>query len=309
MLLVLVACGSKQPVREAPPPPPPPRAPAVDPHHDELVAEHRKIEDQQQSALAATCEDKTQKHERCLPSCYPTEPADARAGKKLAGRVEITHLVCERDGKYVLVDEAAKLAIRRVRGRAPHAHKKASWQAAIEHALAETPKLPRGDAIVVTGKWRQLAHPLTKERMKCVQVSQLTALHHPLDGCGSDGSLACEAIGDAAARGINVVHYRLAEARQLQAIGSVDDCQQAALEAIAVARGLPRWRQYAKLNVGKWTHRAAFRTRFDGTLDEDTLFATAAELGKQAEVVYNACGGATGAPTTVEQEQSFHTCW
>ena len=87
------------------------------------------------------------------------------------------------------------------------------------------------------------------------------------------------------------------------------ECQQAALEAIAVARGLPRWRQYAKLNVEHWTDHAAYRTRFDGTLDEDTLFAQAATLGAEAETVYTACGGAADAPTTPVQEQSFHTCW
>src|SRR2546430_10189284 len=45
-------------------------------------------------------------HERCLPSCYPTEAADARAGKKLAGAVEIDHVVCQtRDGALVIADE------------------------------------------------------------------------------------------------------------------------------------------------------------------------------------------------------------
>ena len=315
-MIALVACGSKQPAEPAAPPPPPPahvdRARQEREQHDQLAAEHRKIEEEQQDALAATCDDKAgaDKHARCLPSCYATEAGDPRAGKKLAGRVEIAHLVCERDGKYVLADEAGKLSIRRVRGRAPAAHKKTSWQAPIERALAETPKLPPGDAIVVTGKWQHVTHPITKEALRCVKVSYVAkAMRAPLDACGAGGTLACEALGDPASRGINVVHYRLAEAKQLRARGNVDDCQQAALEAIAVARGLPRWRQYAKLNAGKWTHRAAFRTRFDGTLDEDTLFATAAELGKEAEVVYSACGGTTGAPTTTEQEQSFHTCW
>ena len=99
------------------------------------------------------------------------------------------------------------------------------------------------------------------------------------------------------------------EARQLQAAGNNDGCQQAALEAIAVARGMPRWRQYAKLNVGEWPKNARYRTRFDGILDEDTLFADAQSLGAEAEAVFATCGGAAGAPTTAEQEQSFHTCW
>jgi hypothetical protein len=324
LCVVLAACGSKP----GPESPPGARAPVVQhppvrderARHDELAAAHRKIEEQQQDALAATCADPDPHagHERCLPSCYPTEPADARAGKKLAGAVEIRHLVCEKPGDdsglFVIADEldARKLGLRAVHGRFPATHKKGTWQAAVESSLAEAqrPKLARGDVIVVSGAWREVVFPLTKERLRCVTVSHYArSMHRALDGCGADGALACEATGNAAARGINVVHYRLAEARQLQAAGKTADCQQAALEAVAVARGLPRWRQYAKLNVAGWVDHPGYRTRFDGTVDEDTLFTTATILGSQAEVIFAACGGPAGAPTTVGQEQSFHTCW
>ena len=230
----------------------------------------------------------------------------------------IQHLACEpagsEAGPLVIADEldGAKLVARAVRGRFPAPHKKGTWQAAVENMLvdAERPKLPRGDVIVVSGGWRQLVHALTKERLRCVTISHYTrSMHHALDGCGADGALTCEATGNAAARGINVVHYRLAEARQLRAAGKTTECQQAALEAVAVARGLPRWRQYAKLNVAHWVDHPGYRTRFDGTLDEDTLFATAATLGGDAETVYAACGGVAGASTTAAQEQSFHACW
>jgi hypothetical protein len=61
--------------------------------------------------------------------------------------------------------------------------------------------------------------------------------------------------------------------------------------------------------VQRWADHPAYRTRFDGTLDEDALFAAAANLGSEAEAVHTACGGPPGAPTTAQQEQSFHTCW
>jgi len=243
-----------------------------------------------------------------MPSCYPTAPADPRAGKKLAGPVIIEHLVCRREpGTYLLADEleAGKLAARPARGRFPPPPKKGSWQAEVAAWL--DPKPARGDAIAVAGSWRDTTHPLTGEHLQCVTVSRYTRATHPVDTCGI--AAGCEADGNAAARGINVVHYRLAEARRLQAAGKLDDCQQAALEAIAVARGMPRWRQYAKLNVEHWTDHAAYRTRFDGTLDEDGLFAAAASLGSEAEAVYASCGGVAGAPTTPAQEQSFHDCW
>jgi hypothetical protein len=105
------------------------------------------------------------------------------------------------------------------------------------------------------------------------------------------------------------VRYRVAEAQRLHDTGKTEDCQKAALEAIAVSRGAPRWRQYAKLNVDQWDKRNLYRTRFDGLLDEDTLFTTITTLGGDAQRVYESCGGPANAPTTVEQEQSFHTCW
>ncbi len=316
-LLVLAACGSSSPPPVAPAPavavvavtPPP----SEQEQRAQIVAAHRKIEEEQQDAFAATCGD-AEAHPRCMPSCYAKEPADSRAGKKPGGALEIQHVACKpfdgADYAVAIVDELdrAKLAVRAARGRVPAAHKTGAWQAEVENALATG--LPRGDAIRVTGAWRDVVHPLTKEHLRCVAVSQYTrAVHHALDACGGDGAIACEATGNAAAHGINVVHYRLAEARALQAANKPTECQEAALEAIAVARGLPRWRQYVTLNVAKWVAHAGYRTRFDGILDEDTLFTRATTLGSDAEAVYAACGGPSGAPTTAAQEQSFHTCW
>jgi len=320
---VIAACGPSSPPARPPAPIPTPRvdAPPAEPdeqaRHDELAAAHRKLEEEQQQAYAATCDEPEPRvaRPRCLPSCYPTEPADARAGKKLAGAVELRHVVCEQPGgTFAIMDElgGAQVAPRRVRGRFQAGHKKGTWQGELEAAVAPSlrPKLARGDVLRVAGRWRGLAHPLTRERLRCVTVAHVTkVMRRALDGCGADGTLACEATGNAAARGINVVHYRLAEARRLQEAGKSDDCQQAALEAVAVARGLPRWRQYMKLNVAAWVDYPGYRTRFDGTLDEDALFATAASLGNDAAAVYAACGGPAEAPTTVAQEQSFHTCW
>lgn len=320
----LIACGStsqettvSQPATRsatsaAPAPTPDETAAHEREQRAEIVEAHRKIEDQQQDALGASCDAPapTHDHERCLPSCYPTEAPDPRAGRKLAGSVVIEHLICERPGGGPLqMDELApKLKAAVFRKRLPAPHKAGSWQAAIETALHD--QLPRGDVIVVAGAFRGVKHPLTHESLRCVTVAHYArSPKHPIDGCGGLGDVTCEATGNPAARAIDVVHYRLEEARRLQTGGKTADCQQAALEAVAVARGLPRWRQYAKLNVGHWTDNLSYRTRFDGTLGEDELFAATATLGSAAEGIYTACGGPSGAPTTAEQEQSFHTCW
>jgi hypothetical protein len=328
LVAMLTACGSS-----TPPPAPPAAAPAtIEPdaateadeeaHRAELVAAHRMLEEQQQTALASTCSEPPQHepHPRCLPSGYATEPTDPRAAQpaRNRGAVAIDHLVCAPPGgsdagPFVLADEldAGHMHVRAA-NRFPGGHRKGSWQATVEAWLAEAepPKPARGDVFVVTGAWHPVTSPLTKDHLRCVAVTHYTrALRGPLGACGDAGDVACEAGGNAAARGINVVHYRLAEAKALQISGNQPDCQRAALEAIAVARGMPRWRQYAKLNVHGWTEHHAYRTRFDGMLDEDTLFAVAAALGNEAESLYATCGGAGSATTTPEQEQSFHGCW
>ncbi len=280
-----------------------------------LSAAHRALEDEQSTALAATC-DKTAPavQPTCAPSCYAPEPADPRAGKKLQ-RAEIVHLACKHadDDPVLLADElgGGKLAARAVRGRFPKPHKHGSWELDVETAVSTAlhPEVSRGDVVRVTGAWQTIAHPVTKEALRCVAVSHyVTTMRRAFDACGARGGIACEATRNDAVHGINVVHYRLAEARQLHAAGKDTACQQAALEAIAVSRGLPRWRQYVSLNTNAWKSFARYRTRFDGVVDEDTLFTTAAGLGTQAEAVYAECGG--GNPKTIAaQEQSFHTCW
>lgn len=309
LVVALVACGSSTPApkpvverEEITKPVADPQA-AEKAEREREVAIHRKIEEEQQDALGATCAEAGKHEPRCAPSCYAPAVADPRAGKKLKGAVEIQHIVCQRPegGPFMVLDDLdAKLAAKAAR-RFGKAHKK-GWQAEVEASF-------KPELFVVTSNWREITQPLTKECLRCLPASQFVALKKPLDACGSAGDTLCEASGNAAAHGLNVIRFRLAEARTLQAAGDSEGCQKAALEAVAVARGMPRWRQYAKLNVGQWRDNAHYRTRFDGILDEDTLFANAQSLGMDAEAVFATCGGAAGAPTTAEQEQSFHRCW
>jgi hypothetical protein len=282
--------------------------------HDEMVASHRASELEQQNAMAASCTEPKPwtKHERCLPSCYPTEQPAATADTKLAGPTELQHVVCRRDGEvpFAIIDELdAGLKTSKVRGRFPRPHRKGSAEATLATWFADSMKLPKHDVVIVQGAWKSHKHPLSRESLSCVKVSHFAkGPHGKLGDCGAGAGVTCEAAGNGAARAINVVHYRVIEAKRLQAGGKSEQCQQAALEAVAVARGLPRWRQYKKLNVDEWNDKLLYKTRFDGVLDEDGLFAIVTALGAEAESVYAACGGATPA-TTVDHEQSFHMCW
>lgn len=316
LLLALGACGSSssKPVEPA-------TVATVDPDQSarderarraKLAESHRALEAEQSEALAWKCEkDQPQPHERCEPSCYRAAAADSRAKKKVA-RAEILHLACTSTGDDVmLLDElgGATLTAKPARGRAkPH---KKGWEADVEAKViaALGPEVGRGDVVRVNGKWAARAHPMTNEKLRCVSVSHFTTMKKPLDECGARGGVACEASGHPAPHALDVVHFRLAEARTMKTAGDQDKCQKAALEAIAVSRGLPRWRQYVALNINAWKSYARYRTRFDGWLDEDTLFATAARLGEEALAQYEACGGTPSPKTDVAQEQSFHRCW
>lgn len=328
-VMLVVGCGAGSP------PPPAPVQPRVDEQavaaeraaeaeraakaeqarRDELAAAHRERLDEQATALAARCEDPAgAAAKRCVPSCYPREAVDARAGKKVSRPAEIVHLVCARDttaGPFLVVGELAGGDVRARRGRMPKPHRKGSWQATVEAAVATAlePELARGDVVRVTGAWKSRVVPGSRERMRCVTVSHYAAATRgALDACGGRGAVACEAAGNAAALGANLVHYRLAEAKRFHKAGKHSECQQAAFEALAVARGLPRWRQYMALNTDQWKAFPRYRTRFAGLVDEDTLFANAIALGTEAHDVYVACGGAANPTTTAAQEQAFHSC-
>lgn len=321
LLVALVAgCGSAPPARPAEPTrvattSPEAAARAERARRDKLVAAHRILEEEQQTAFAATCATPTVPQPRCEPGCYHGADADPRAGKRIT-RAEIVHLACrpaaDEAGAVILVDEVPSAAIKPQHGRVPKAHEAGSPEDDVETAVraALGPEVARGDAVRVTGTWKAVAHPVSKEALRCIAVSHFVAsLKKPLDGCGSRGHVTCEAAGNPAAHGLDVIHFRLAEGRELHATHRDPACQRAALEAIAVARGMPRWRQYATLNVAGWKAWPRYRTRFDGLLDEDAVFAQATALGAAAQALYVTCGGAPDPKTTVAQEQSFHACW
>ncbi len=293
-----------------------------DPAHAEIAAKHQKLELAQQDAMSATCSDSTKwAAQHCSPTCYPAEPKDPRAGTKLAGRVELQHHACQRaalgdDAPWMLVEELddKPLVARAHRGRAPKPHKKGSWQADVAAALAKTRtgKPPRGEVVTVLGAARSVTHPVTKEALRCVTIAQYTTVPRgELDDCGvaeAGTPVTCEAAGSAAARGVNLARFRLAEAARLRDAVKDEPCRTAALDALATARGLPRWRQWAKLNTGVWKEGMAYKTRFDGILDEDGLFALAPVLEQEALQMLAACNMVGTPPTKPEAEHAFHSC-
>ncbi|MBL9014786.1 MAG: hypothetical protein JNL83_11450 [Myxococcales bacterium] len=254
----------------------------------ELSAAHRELEDEQSTALAQTCD-------------RPAPPRDKP--KPLRGMFAIAHLVCgaSDEGPFEIHDELGAPAPRAFRGRVPKAARTGSWQAAVEVAAATAlgPEVARGETVRVSGGWKTLSG------RRCVTVIHHARLTAALDVCGSRGQIACEANGNAVAHGLELVRAGLDQAKKLSGAA----CQEATLAAIATSRGMPRWRQYMQLNTTKWKGTPRYRTKRDGILDEDALFARAAQLGAEALALHADCGGAANPKTTAVQEQAFHTCF
>jgi hypothetical protein len=120
--------------------------------------------------------------------------------------------------------------------------------------------------------------------------------------CGMP-NLLCEPLGSKTARAINIVHFRVEEAKTAQSAGKKVVCQDAARAAVATASGLNKFRDQQKAQHN-WGTKYPYKTRYDGTLDEQALFAKVDEYKKAAEGLFKSCGG-TRLAATPEEEMAF----
>lgn len=116
--------------------------------------------------------------------------------------------------------------------------------------------------------------------------------------CGHpDEAVVCEASGSKSAKAINLAHFRVDEATKLKS-SDKEGCKEAALQAVAFSRGLPKF----KASLGSnWGGGLTYKTRYDGVLSEKAMFAKMKQLGDQATALYKSCGG--GAPKTTDADE------
>jgi hypothetical protein len=119
------------------------------------------------------------------------------------------------------------------------------------------------------------------------------------DQCGGHGEVSCEATGSKTALAINYIHYRLDEAKKL-APSDKASCRAASFFAVATARGLRRFRDH-RIATKKWATGVSYKTRYDGVVDEKTLFAKAAQYEAEALALHKQCGGASPLVTEVKE--------
>jgi hypothetical protein len=281
---------------------------------------------------AVTTEDKNEhvsivptgsEFERCLPSCYHTEqPYNgdvSKAQKTYQGCVHSFEYLCQPQlvghwgdsGIYAawnfgLVTDPEPMPACKF----PTAPSPGKWKKQLAFVLQQDPPKD-GDVtfIPADASWQDSMRALDGSIFRCAVVDKYVrdvTLQRNRCSAASD-KVVCEASGSRSARAINVAHFRLDEAKQLQSAGNTAGCQQAAKEALAVARGVTDWRRWTK-KQGDWEDLLVYRTRYDGPLTEDALFAKIDDYTKQALAEYHACGG-KDATTKMQDEQSFHDCW
>jgi len=258
-------------------------------------------------------------HERCLPTCYRTEPPAPAAGQETSGCATFESYLCERQlighwgdpemlnpGGFGQNTPASPVPDCKF-PRAPSPSKWKKLQAfAIQHTTAE-----RGDVIFIPpdSAWTDDMQSPDGRKWRCVVVENyFHKVERTQNRCGATSqNVVCEASGSASVRALNVIRYRLEEAQQLRAAGKAAACQLAAKEALATARGLPVWRAH-KQAARDWEEGLIYKTHRDGVLSESALFARVAEYATRAAAEYEACGGANPA-TAAADEQAFHACW
>ena len=119
--------------------------------------------------------------------------------------------------------------------------------------------------------------------------------------CGTNSSrTACEASGSKTAASINVIRYRLDEAKKL-ADSDPEGCKTASFYAVAVSRGLRKFRDHA-IAKKRWTTGVQYKTRYDGELDEKALFGKVDDYEKAALAVHKQCGGASPLVTEIPND-------
>jgi hypothetical protein len=123
-----------------------------------------------------------------------------------------------------------------------------------------------------------------------------------LPECGRP-NLLCEPLGSKTARAINIIHFRVEEAKTAQAAGKKPVCQEAARVAVATATGVNKFRDQQKA-AHNWATSYPYKTRYDGTLNEQQVFAKVDEYKKTAEALFKSCGG-TKLTATPDEEMAF----
>ncbi|HUI49100.1 MAG TPA: hypothetical protein VL119_10410 [Acidimicrobiia bacterium] len=143
--------------------------------------------------------------------------------------------------------------------------------------------------------------PTIVKREVCTPTCYPALAPDPVGHCHSTQAVACEEGGSTSAYAINMIHFRIDEARTAEHDGHAGVCARAALVAMALATGLPTFREVRR-KEGKWVEHVVYKTRWDDELSEADLFAKAERSRSMARELYRSCGGARPVPEFTDKD-------
>jgi hypothetical protein len=243
--------------------------------------------------------------DRCAPSCYKPEPADALAphikgcgytlwlgrGRKL-GEQSWAKLDA---GAFAFADSGAT-AVPCDAFPAPQAE----WKKEISEVRAQVAKLGPRDVVIVEPAQRDWGYETNDREEVVARTLRFRVYQHDVEtranpcAGGKDPLVFCEQGRSQVATAMNAAAYHLTEAEKLAKAGKKNACRQAAWDAVAYVESAKQARADG-IDQHRWTPGARYELRDGKILDEKALFEALDQAGASGVERFHACGG-TGDP-------------
>ena len=123
-----------------------------------------------------------------------------------------------------------------------------------------------------------------------------------------DRKIVCEASGSKSAKAINMMHWHMALARDALTRRKFEVCGEWASFVFGWNRGLLKFRETQK-SEKKWIDGFTYKTRWDGNLSEEALFAKAALFADEAKDLAYQCGRPEPKVTTAGSNWDLSFSW
>jgi hypothetical protein len=234
---------------------------------------------------------------QCQPSCYDNEPSvkwDASDYKRVCGYKDwhFESIKPRGSGWTPLASSGIPAVDPTVTPCKPPKDSGGKWKGVVKQVKSAFRSIG-GDLknlrFVVQGSWQHDRDKnLDPRKWLTVRIYAANWELKPNE-CGSHGETVCEASGSKGARGFNYMRFRLDEAKKYQK-SNKEACLISSFAAVATARGVKKFRA-GRIAKKKWSPGLTYKTRFDGELSEEELFARVDEVEKEALALHAKCGG------------------
>jgi hypothetical protein len=169
----------------------------------------------------------------------------------------------------------------------------------LKESSGDTAKMSPGDKVVVVADdW-----DIERHKISGAVIGRVIGFRHysksfsvKMNNCLSpDDKVVCEASGSKTVKALNIIHYRLEQARKLKQAGDKRLCSIAAWGAAKTSRWIKKFKEEQQKD-DHWAQGLTYKTRWDGSLTEEQAFALVDKSDRDAEALFTACGGPSPMP-------------